>query len=62
MLHYPTGQIDGEDLPDRGTKTHVVDTYGADISNNAKNRIGGISKATQSVEADRCQPVIPEYL
>lgn len=44
------GSLRGDDknMPDRGTKTGVTDTYGADLSLMAINRIGGISKFTQS--------------
>ena len=49
----PTGQLQGDDqaLPDRGTGTGLNgDTYGADISQSAINRQGGIKSATKSHE------------
>jgi hypothetical protein len=53
MKHFPrpTGELTGDTkpLPDRGTATGIHgDTYGADTSQNATNRIVGIRGATRS--------------
>lgn len=51
----PTGQIQGDDkaMPDRGTGTGFNgDNYGADTSQSATNRQGGISGATKSHAPD----------
>lgn len=53
----PTNEIRGDDraIPDRGSKSGVTDTYGADLSPDAKNGIGGISGSTKSDPAlDNC--------
>lgn len=52
----PDASLRGDDkaMPDRGTSTGVTDTYGADLSQTAKNRKGGISGATGSDPADEC--------
>lgn len=44
------GSLRGDDkgMPNRGTSTGVSDTYGADLSQGAKNRLGGMSGATKS--------------
>ena len=39
---------DESKLPDRGTRTGVTDTYGADLSEDAKNRVRGMTQDTQS--------------
>jgi hypothetical protein len=41
-------QGDTKDMPDRGTRTAVTDTYGAKIDGNATNRIGGMGSAAKS--------------
>lgn len=48
--YTPSGVLQGDDksMPDRGTSTGVTDTYGADLSQGADNRIVGIRAATQS--------------
>ena len=43
---------DDKAMPDRGTSTGVTDTYGADLSQSAKNRKGRISGSTGSDPAD----------
>ncbi len=51
----PTGQLQGDDkaMPDRGTGTGFNgDNYGADTSQGAINRHGGISGATKSHAPD----------
>ena len=54
----PTGELQGENvggLPDRGTSTGFNgDTYGADVSQSALNRMGRIYKDTQSHDPDAC--------
>ena len=35
-------------MPDRGTSTGATDTYGADISGDATNSMGGMGSATKS--------------
>lgn len=45
---------DDRAMPDRGTRTGVTDTYGADLSGGAKNRQGGITGATKSDPVDEC--------
>jgi hypothetical protein len=35
-------------IPDRGTRTGVQDTYGADLSEDATNRVRGMTQDTQS--------------
>lgn len=44
---------DTSDLPNRGTKTGVTDTYGADLGQSAKNQKGKIS-GTGSDPAEKC--------
>ncbi len=46
----PTGELQGDDkpMPNQGTGTGVTDTYGADLSQGATNRMGSIRGATQS--------------
>lgn len=49
--YTPSGQLQGDTkpMPDRGTGTGLNgDTYGADISGNATNRLGGLGNATRS--------------
>ena len=52
----PTGELQGENvggLPDRGTSTGFNgDTYGADVSQSALNRMRGISGDTKSHAPD----------
>ena len=52
----PTGELQGENvgnLPNRGTGTGLNgDTYGANLTDDATNRICGISSDTQSHDAD----------
>lgn len=38
-------------MPDRGTSSGVSDSYGADISVDATNSMGGMGKATKSEAA-----------
>lgn len=48
----PTGQLvvggGNDSMPNRGTSTGVTDTYGADLSQGADNRIRGFAAATRS--------------
>ena len=48
--YKPNGELQGDTKPmrDRGTKTGVHDTYGADLSADATNRHGGMRGATKS--------------
>lgn len=41
-------QGDSKPMPDRGTGSGVTDTYGADISEDATNRLGGMGTAANS--------------
>lgn len=60
MKNYPrpNGQLQGDSksIPDRGTGTGVTDTYGADLSQGATNRSGGMGRATKSDPAEKCTP------
>jgi hypothetical protein len=49
-MYKPNGELQGDTkpMPDRGTTTGVTDTYGADVSQDATNRIGSIRGATRS--------------
>lgn len=50
------GDLRGDDksLPNRGSGTGVTDSYGADLSPGAKNRMGSITGATKSSPVDQC--------
>lgn len=52
--YYPSGELQGDagKLPDRGTETGVTDTYGADLGQNATNRMGSIRGACKSDSGD----------
>lgn len=39
---------DAGGMPDKGTMTNVVDSYGADLGADATNKVKGISSMTQS--------------
>lgn len=49
-LCMPTGELQGDTkpMPDRGVKTGVTDTYGADLSGDAVNRIASMGDAAKS--------------
>lgn len=49
-IYMPNGEVQGDNkaIPDRGTGTGVSDTYGADLTIGATNRIGGITSDTKS--------------
>ena len=51
--YKPSGELQGDTKPmrDKGTATGVHDTYGADLSPDATNSMGGISGSTQSDKA-----------
>lgn len=53
-MYEPTGELQGDDkpMPDRGTSSGVSDTYGADLGQEATNRIGSITSATKSDSGD----------
>lgn len=48
--YTPSGELQGDDkpMPDQGTGTGVTDTYGADLSQSADNRIGSIVGSSKS--------------
>jgi hypothetical protein len=48
--YTPSGELQGDSapMPNKGTDTGVTDTYGADLSQSADNRIGSIAGATKS--------------
>jgi hypothetical protein len=53
--YLPSGQLQGDDktVSDKGTSTGFNgDTYGADTSQTATNRIGSITGATKSDQPD----------
>lgn len=58
-----TGQVegDGKEMPNRGTSTGVTDTYGADLSQGATNRIRGIRGSTQSDPPGECVNADPVF-
>ena len=51
----PTGELQGDDsnMPDRGVRTGVTDTYGADLEQ-GYNSLGSITGATTSDPAELC--------
>lgn len=53
---FDHGDREGLPLPNQGTGTNVTETYGADLSGDAKNRISGIGRSTRSDPADQCTP------
>lgn len=48
--YIPSGQLQGDEgtLPNQGTGTGVSDTYGADLSQSAENRLGSIRGTSKS--------------
>lgn len=52
--YIPSGDLQGDPtpMPNKGTETGVTDTYGADLSQGATNRQGGIDHATRSDPKD----------
>lgn len=52
--YKPNGEVQGDTkaMPDRGTSTGASDTYGADISPDATNRMGGLGNAANSDPMD----------
>lgn len=58
--YIPSGTLQGDDkaMPDRGTSTGMNgDTYGADLSVDATNRIGSVGEdASQSTFKDTVYP------
>lgn len=60
--YRPSGELQGDTkaMPNRGTKTGMNgDTYGADLSGDATNRIGSIKSNTKSDHADCVMPKKP---
>lgn len=53
---FTHGDREGQPLPNQGTTTGVKDSYGADLSGDATNRIGGIGRSTNSDPAGQCKP------
>lgn len=55
-LVSPTGKVEGAPggIPSRGVTTGVTDTYGADLTGDATNRMGSMSGATKSDPAEQC--------
>lgn len=41
QFQRPQGENVGSNLPDRGTRVGVTDTYGADLSGSATNKVSG---------------------
>jgi hypothetical protein len=56
MEQFTHGDREGAPLPNKGTSTGVTDTYGADLSQGASNRISGIGRSTGSDPVDKCYP------
>lgn len=54
--YRPNGEVQGDSrpMPDRGVSTGVTDTYEADLSGDAINRMGGMGRAAKSDPADEC--------
>lgn len=52
--YLPDGKLQGDDkpMPNQGTSTGVTDTYGADLSQGADNRIGSIVGSSKSDDKD----------
>lgn len=53
--YKPSGELQGDSkaIPDRGTGTGVTDSYGADLSADATNRLGSIRGMTGSDPGDQ---------
>jgi hypothetical protein len=53
--YVPNGEVQGDStgMPNRGTSTGVTDTYGADLSQGADNRMGSIRGSTGSDKGDQ---------
>lgn len=49
-MYKPTGELQGDDkpMPDKGVKSGVTDTYGADLSGDATNRLGSMRGGAKS--------------
>lgn len=54
MNQRPTGMTGGKDIPDRGARTGVTDTYGGNLEQ-GYNGGGSISSATKSDATDQCK-------
>lgn len=55
--YIPSGKLMGDDaaMPDRGTATGMNgDSYGADLSPEAENRMGSLTAAAKSDPMDEC--------
>lgn len=53
MNPRPNGEVGGSDLPDRGVRTGVTDTYGGNLEQGYQNE-GKLGGATKSDPADAC--------
>ncbi len=53
-MYKPSGELQGDDkpMPNKGTETGVTETYGADLGQNADNRVGAIGGSTKSDKGD----------
>lgn len=59
QFYKPSGELQGDTkaMPDRGTTPgYSGDTYGADLSQDANNRIVGIAGSTKSDSHDQKMP------
>lgn len=57
--YIPSGQLQGDTaaMPDRGTGTGMNgDSYGADLSPEALNRMGSITGSSKSDPMQECEP------
>lgn len=56
QFYKPNGEVQGDKgaFPDRGISTGVTDTYGADLSPDSINRMGGMGRAAKSDKWDDC--------
>jgi len=64
-MYRPSGQLQGDNkpMPYRGVSTGVGSTYGANITADAINRLGGMGNAAKSDEPDEsisCDPTFGE--
>jgi hypothetical protein len=59
--YRPTGKLQGDTkpMPDRGHSTGVTDTYGADLSGDACNCMGGIGSASKSDKPQQTNNINP---
>ena len=62
-MYHPDGTVQGDDtaMGDAGYMSGVTDTYGADLSGSATNRIGSMGDAAKSDPADEDSPDDPTF-